>query len=66
MADGRVYLGDEDGDVAVLAAGPEMKKIAEIDMGDAVHSTPVAANGVLYVMSRSNLYAIAAPADAKR
>jgi outer membrane protein assembly factor BamB len=66
VADGKVYLGDEDGDVAVLKAGPEMKRIAEIDMGDSVHSTPVPANGVLYVMTGSSLFAIAAPADAKR
>jgi outer membrane protein assembly factor BamB len=65
LADGKVYLGDEDGDVAVLKAGPAMQKIGEIDMGHAVHSTPVPANGVLYVMTGSSLYAIAAPAGAK-
>jgi outer membrane protein assembly factor BamB len=59
VADGKVYLGDEDGDVAVLKAGTEMKKIAEIDMGNSVYSTPVPANGVLYIMTRSDLYAIA-------
>jgi outer membrane protein assembly factor BamB len=62
MADGRVYLGDQDGDVAVLKAGAELKKIAEIDMGGSVFSTPVPANGVLYIMTPSNLYAIAASA----
>ncbi len=61
-ADGKVYLGDQDGDVAVLEAGTEMKKIAEIDMGDSVYSTPVPANGVLYIMTRSELYAIAVSA----
>jgi outer membrane protein assembly factor BamB len=66
VADGKVYLGDEDGDVAVFKAGPELKKLAEIDMGDVVHSTPVAANGVLYVMTGSTLYAIVAPVEAKR
>ena len=58
VADGRVYLGDQDGDVAILRAGPELKKISEIDMANAVYSTPVPANGVLYIMTRSELYAI--------
>jgi outer membrane protein assembly factor BamB len=62
VVDGKVYLGDADGDVAVLKAGMEMKKLSVIDMGDSVFSTPVPANGVLYVMTRSLLYAIAASA----
>jgi outer membrane protein assembly factor BamB len=62
VADGKVYLGDQDGDVAVLKAGAEMKKIAEIDMGNSVYSTPVPANGVLYIMTSSELYALAAGA----
>jgi outer membrane protein assembly factor BamB len=60
VADGKVYLGDEDGDVVVLQAGKALKKIAEINMGSAVYSTPVAANGVLYVMNASQLFAVAA------
>jgi outer membrane protein assembly factor BamB len=66
VADGKVYLGDQDGDVAVLKAGTELKKIAEIDMGNSVYSTPVPANGVLYIMTRSDLYAIAAPTVVKQ
>jgi outer membrane protein assembly factor BamB len=62
MADGKVYLGDQDGDVAVFKSGTEMKKIAEIDMGGSVYSTPVPANGVLYVMTPSELFAIAVSA----
>jgi outer membrane protein assembly factor BamB len=58
VADGRVYLGDEDGDVAVLAASKEKKLLAEINMGGAVLSTPVAKDGVLYVMSRGRLFAL--------
>ena len=57
-ADGKVYLGDEDGDLAVFQAGKEQKKIAEINMGNAIYGTPVAANGVLYIMTRTTLYAI--------
>jgi outer membrane protein assembly factor BamB len=62
VADGKVYLGDADGDIAVLKTGTEMKKISVIDMKDSVYSTPVPANGVLYIMTRSQLFAIAAGA----
>jgi outer membrane protein assembly factor BamB len=65
VADGKVYLGDQDGDVAILKAGPELKKIVEIDMGNSVYSTAVPANGMLYVMTRSDLFAIAVPASGK-
>jgi outer membrane protein assembly factor BamB len=61
VADGKVYLGDEDGDVVVLQAGREMKKLAEMNMGNSVYSSPIAANGTLYVMTTSALYAIATP-----
>ena len=45
------------------AAGRQgVKKLAEINMGSAVYSTPVPANGVLYIMNRSELFAIAATA----
>ncbi len=62
VADGRVFLGDQDGDVAVFMAGSEMKKLAEIDMAGSVYSTPVPANGVLYIMTSTELFAIAATA----
>jgi len=61
VADGKVYLGDEDGDVVVLDAARQMKKLAEVNVGSAVYGTPVAANGVLYLMHRSMLFAIASP-----
>ena len=63
VADGKVYLGDEDGDIAILQSGPKLKKIAKINMGSSVYSTPVPANGVLFIMNRSELYAIANTGD---
>ena len=59
VAGGAVYLGDEDGDVVVLQTGKELKKIAELNMGNSIYSSAVPANGVLYIMTRSELYAIA-------
>jgi outer membrane protein assembly factor BamB len=59
LADGKIYLGDEDGDVVVMAAGKEKKLVAEMNMESSVYSTPVPANGVLYIATRNKLYAIA-------
>jgi outer membrane protein assembly factor BamB len=58
VIDGKVYLGDEDGDVAVLAADRTMKLIAESNMGSSVYSTPVPANGTLFVVNRNQLFAL--------
>jgi outer membrane protein assembly factor BamB len=59
VADGRVYIGDEDGDVAILKAGRTKELIAEPNMGVSVYSTPVAKDGVLYVLGRNRLFALA-------
>ena len=67
VVDGKVYLGDEDGDVVILQAGKVKKQIAEINMGSSVYSSPVPANGVLFIMNRNQLFALAekaAPAAA--
>jgi outer membrane protein assembly factor BamB len=58
VADGKVYLGDEDGDVVVMQAGREKKVINEMNMAGSVYSTVVTANGVMYIMTRNELYAI--------
>jgi outer membrane protein assembly factor BamB len=60
LADGKVYLGDEDGDVVVLQAGKEKKVLAEMNMGSSVYSTPIPAGGVLYIANRNQLYALTA------
>lgn len=58
VADGKVYLGDEDGDVVVMQEGREKKIINEVNMGSSVYSTVITANGVMYIMTRNELYAI--------
>jgi outer membrane protein assembly factor BamB len=59
VINGNVYLGDEDGDVAVLKAGKEKKLVSEMNMGSSVYSTPVPANGALFLMNRNQLFALA-------
>jgi outer membrane protein assembly factor BamB len=58
VVDGKVFLGDEDGDLVVLKAGREKEVLFETAMESSVYTTPIAANGVLYVTDRSKLYAI--------
>jgi outer membrane protein assembly factor BamB len=73
---GHVYIGDEDGDLAIFrqSANPQvaMKEVGgewlpinadeqgyAANMGNSVYTTPVVANGVLYIANRSHLFAIA-------
>jgi outer membrane protein assembly factor BamB len=56
IADGKVYIGDEDGDILIFELSPEKKEIAEINVGSAVYTTPIAANGRLYIANRNRLF----------
>jgi hypothetical protein len=67
IVDGKVYIGDEDGDIAIfnLSSDPKVamddeQPIAEINVGNAVYSSPVVANDVLYIANKSTIFAIAA------
>lgn len=62
VADGKVYIGDEDGDVVVLAAkgGAKATVLSEANVGAPVYGTTVIANGTLYVMSLTHLFAVGA------
>lgn len=61
VIDGKVFIGDEDGDVAVIEASKEFKLLYEVNMGSAVYTTPIAKDGVLYIGTRNTLFAIAQP-----
>jgi outer membrane protein assembly factor BamB len=63
VVDGRIYIGDEDGDVAVFELSPKLKLLAKNEkMGGAIYSTPVAADGVLYISTITHLIAVGRPA----
>ncbi len=58
VADGKVYVGTEDGELIILQAGRTMKEVARIAMGSPVYSSPVAADGLLFISTPTHLYAI--------
>jgi hypothetical protein len=62
VIDGKIYIGDQDGDVFILQAGKEKKELAKIDMGAGVTATFVPAHGTLYVNTMSQLFALASGA----
>jgi outer membrane protein assembly factor BamB len=64
VADGKVYVGDEDGDLVVLAAkgGPKAEVLSETNVGAPVYGTAIVANGTMYFMSQTHLFAVAADA----
>jgi outer membrane protein assembly factor BamB len=79
VAGDRIYVPDEDGDIALLRLHPDPRRSMdwvpskdgpffgsyqpqdEINMGTSVYSTPIIANGVLYIAAKDRLFAIAAP-----
>ena len=58
VADGKVYLGSGARAFWVLKADKDLEVINRIRMRDGVFTTPVAANGVLYVTTDKHLYAV--------
>ena len=70
VADGKVYLADEDGDVVVIAEGKgkdgEPVILAEdLNMGAATYTTAVAHDSTLFLLSRNRLFALAEGATPK-
>ncbi|MEM8910805.1 MAG: PQQ-binding-like beta-propeller repeat protein [Planctomycetota bacterium] len=64
IADGKVYIGDEDGDVCVFEFGADNNEpIEEINMGTSVYSTAVAADETIYISTKDKLFAIGKPRD---
>jgi outer membrane protein assembly factor BamB len=57
VADGKVYFGNQK-DFFVMAAGKQPKLLEQIRLGSAVYSSPIVANGVLYVASQRYLWAV--------
>jgi len=53
VVDGKVYIGNEGGEVHIFEHAPKMKLIKKVEMRGLIRVTPVANNGVLYVVTEN-------------
>ncbi len=58
LADGRIYITDEDGVTSVVQAGPTFALLAENDLGEYTLSSPAVSEGQIFIRTDSFLYAI--------
>ena len=58
LADGKIYITDEDGVTSVVQSGPKFVLLAENDLGDYTLSSPAVSDGQIFVRTASYLYAI--------
>jgi len=58
LADGKIYVTNEDGLTTVVAAGPKFEVVAENPLNDYVLSSPAISEGRIYIRTAQHLYAI--------
>ena len=58
IADGKIYVCDEDGDIAIFRLARTKQLIAELNLENSIYGTPAAANETLFVGTKTRLYAI--------
>ena len=56
--DGKIYCADEEGNVFVIAAGAEYRKMRTNSLGEPVMATPAISEGVLYFRTVESLIAV--------
>ncbi len=58
LADGKIYITNEDGLTSVMRSGPEFELLAANDLGDYTLSSPAISDGQIFIRTASGLYAI--------
>jgi outer membrane protein assembly factor BamB len=58
VADGKVYIGSRKGDFKILSAGREKRVLCEVDLGSPISGTATASNGVVYVATMKEIWAL--------
>jgi len=59
LCDGKVYIGNEEGELIVLKAGKTMERLALIEFPAPIYSTPVVAGDTIYIGTQTHLHAFA-------
>ncbi len=65
IVEGRVYIGDEDGDLDVFLLSKNKVMLQENNLGSAMYSTPIVANDTLFLSNSNRLWAIQKGAKSK-
>jgi len=58
LADGKIYVTNEDGLTTVITAGPKFEVLAENPLNDYVLSSPAISDGQIFIRTAQHLYAI--------
>jgi len=58
LADGKIYITDEDGVTSVIQAGPKFAVLAENDLNEYTLSSPAVSDGQIFIRTDKRLYAI--------
>ena len=58
LADGKIYITDEDGVTTVVKAGPKFEVLAENNLNDYCLSSPAISDGQLFMRTAQHLYCI--------
>jgi outer membrane protein assembly factor BamB len=58
LADGKIYITDEDGVTTVFRSGPKFELVSENDLQDYTLSSPAVSDGQIFVRTASFMYAI--------
>src|SRR6187401_1110038 len=60
LADGKIYIIDEDGVTSVFRAGPKFEPVGENDLGEYTLSSIAISGGQIFIRTEASLYAIGA------
>jgi outer membrane protein assembly factor BamB len=58
LADGKLYITNEDGLTSVIKAGPKFESLAENDLNDYCLSSPAVSDGQIFIRTAQHLYCI--------